>query len=313
MGKRSKKRCSAAGATAASKCCPSPASKNCSGDSGCDFIRVDYDTAEAATLPDEERMFLRRVSLQWPRADGKHRNKKAQDSIEAQLVERAVEILEKHHMVIIHNVLSEAEVAEVRKEYESLLDFSGDSAVGEKDATKRSGTRFYNCHCQVGPNCPWQGWKSGSEQSRSVLHRSNGPLRTWEKITRHFKFVHIARVEVVTSHKGCRNQGWHEDAAHGLTVIFPLAPVDLRKGPTQMDFSFPFNNLKEHSGKVGGKKRDMSAPKMARAAMPCGSVVLFNANMSHRGTANLTNSDRPILVLDCSLRCEHEAASIWDL
>ena len=47
--------------------------------------------------------------------------------------------------------------------------------------------------------------------------------------------------------------------------------------------------------------------------MPAGSVLLFNANASHRGTANLSAFDRPILVLDTSHQCEQEEASLWDL
>ena len=137
--------------------------------------------------------------------------------------------------------------------------------------------------------------------------------RVWEKIVNHFGFEHVARVEVVTSHAGCRNQGWHTDGERGLTVIFPLTPVGLRKGPTEMDFTIAFNSLHPNRGKVAGSKRDPAAPERARAAMPLGSVVLFNANMSHRGTANLTKGDRPVLVLDCSPKCAHEKESVWDL
>ena len=38
-------------------------------------------------------------------------------------------------------------------------------------------------------------------------------------------------------------------------------------------------------------------------ALPRGSLLLFNANVSHRGTANLSRGDRPVLVLDCSPPC----------
>ena len=36
-----------------------------------------------------------------------------------------------------------------------------------------------------------------------------------------------------------------------------------------------------------------------------------NANMSHRGTANLSGTDRPVLVLDCSAQCDQEERSLW--
>ena len=43
--------------------------------------------------------------------------------------------------------------------------------------------------------------------------------------------------------------------------------------------------------------------KVHCGAIPRGSVLLFNANVSHRGTANLSPTDRPVLVLDTSPRC----------
>ena len=134
-------------------------------------------------------------------------------------------------------------------------------------------------------------------------------LQVWERVALAFGFSHIARVEVVTSHTGCRAQGWHIDASHGLTVIFPLTGVDITKGPTQVDFVTPFNTL-DRSGKV--KHHDRLSPDYVHAAMPAGSVVMFNANCSHRGTANLSATDRPILVLDCSLPCESADCSVWD-
>jgi ectoine hydroxylase-related dioxygenase (phytanoyl-CoA dioxygenase family) len=124
-----------------------------------------------------------------------------------------------------------------------------------------------------------------------------------------FGFEHIARVEVVTSHRGCRHQGWHIDAMHGITVIFPLCDMTLQKGPTQLDFTTPFNALREGSGKV---KRRQDPLEQAYAAIPRGSVVLFNANVSHRGTANISTSDRPVLVLDCSLPCPAAPTDLWN-
>ena len=52
---------------------------------------------------------------------------------------------------------------------------------------------------------------------------------------------------------------------------------------------------------------------MAHAAINAGSVLIFNANCSHRGTANISNVDRPILVLDTSPPCDSEPVSQWDL
>ena len=132
------------------------------------------------------------------------------------------------------------------------------------------------------------------------------PPSAWRQIVAAFGFDHVARVEVVTGHAGCRHQGWHVDGVHGVTVIFALVDVDAAKGPTQLDFTVPFNALDPEQGKV---KRVAGAPASCRAAMPRGSVLLFNANLSHRGTANLSAADRPVLVLDCSPRSACVAAA----
>ena len=225
---------------------------------------------------------------------------------------RAVEILDRHNMVILHNVLRDEQLSCIYREYEALLDFSASSAIGEKDASKRSGTRVYNCRCQVGPACGFEGWREGAEETRAILHDNRRGPSVWEQVVRTFGFVHIARVEIVTSHAGCRYQGWHVDGSRGITTIFPLVDMDMPKGPTQMDFTIPFNGLRENMGKV--KKLDPACPGMCHAAMPAGGVLMFNANVSHRGTANLSSSDRPILVLDCSPVCDSLGpTSLWDL
>ena len=52
---------------------------------------------------------------------------------------------------------------------------------------------------------------------------------------------------------------------------------------------------------------------MAHAAINAGSVLIFNANCSHRGTANISSVERPILVLDTSPPCDSEPISQWVL
>jgi hypothetical protein len=167
---------------------------------------------------------------------------------------RAESILEEHNMVIVKNALSATEVATLLQEYASLHSREGtQQAIGEKDASKRSGTRMYNCECQQGPKCVFKDWKHGTSGSRAVLSpdscaqfsgtppsctaasssaraRTSASAGVWVDICRKFHLEHVARVEVVTSHVGCRAQDWHIDGAHGLTVIFPLAHVGIRQG-----------------------------------------------------------------------------------
>ena len=54
---------------------------------------------------------------------------------------------------------------------------------------------------------------------------------------------------------------------------------------------------------------------VVHACMSSGSVVLFNANVSHRGSANIGTNDRPILVLDTSLAqacLSTGAVDVWE-
>lgn len=242
---------------------------------------------------------------------------------ENEFVLKVAEALEQFHMCVLHDALSPDDVADIQNDYAALLDIKhGAHAIGEKDSSKRSGTRMWNCPCQLGPNCSFQGWRAGSENTRRALQRravcgtlpqhSKNKPPLWQAICNVFGFTHIARVEVVTSHVGCRNQDWHCDSAHGITVIFALVDIDLAKGPTEIEFITPFNSLgkESNSGKI--KHKHSSSPESVHAVLPKGSVLMFNANANHRGTANLSSSDRPILVLDTSPSCDHLEGTCWE-
>ena len=260
-------------------------------------------------LPRAELQKLEEVSITLP-TPGDAQSAKQRAAAEKQAIEQAQCILDEHNMCILYNALSESEIREIYSEYQDLLDFTSSSAVGEKDASKRSGTRFFNCACQVGPNCGFEGWRVGAEQSKRVLDlvvpHSGSKASVWRKVVSAMGLDHVARVEVVSSHPGCRHQDWHVDAPRGLTVIFALVDVDVSKGPTQMDFSIAHNAILADHPKV----KPRHDPPSCHAAMPAGSVLMFNANCSHRGTANLSRSERPILVLDCSPACEFDGASL---
>ena len=75
-------------------------------------------------------------------------------------VNQCISILENHDMIIIKNAFPEEAIDHFNANYKDLLDFN-QFAIGEKDATKRSGTRFYNCSCQLGPKCSFRDWKEG--------------------------------------------------------------------------------------------------------------------------------------------------------
>lgn len=237
---------------------------------------------------------------------------------EGQYIAKAAEALLQFHMCVLHDALLPDDLSAIEAEYAELLDTKhGAHAIGEKDSSKRSGTRMWNCPCQLGPNCSFQGWRGGSERTRQALQhggtRGLDGTPLWRAVCDVFGFSHIARVEVVTSHVGCRKQDWHCDSAHGLTVIFALVDIDLAKGPTEIEFTTPFNSL-GHAASAASAKikcRHSAAPESVHAVLPRGSVLLFNANANHRGTANLSSSDRPILVLDTSPACTHLEGTCW--
>ena len=74
---------------------------------------------------------------------------------EQEAIDQAQHTLEEHNMVILYNALSPEEIALIYQEYENLLDFSSNSDVGEKDASKRSGTGFFNCATVSGRTLLW--------------------------------------------------------------------------------------------------------------------------------------------------------------
>lgn len=262
----------------------------------------------ADALPLEEKRHLERCTLDYAATPLTHDD----------FVCKAVSILEQEHMLVIQNCWNDDEIHVLYDCYKTLhAQQAGQRAIGEKDASKRSGTRLYNCRCQLGPACDFYNWKDATERAQNCLNptittdvRQRPRKPVWKSITDAFHFHHIARVEVVTSHVGCRAQHWHIDGVHGLTVIVPLTNVGVRQGPTELDFAIPFVGLWEGDPKV--KSRNATT---VRAVMPQGSVLLFNANVSHRGSANIGASDRPILVLDCSLESTCLAAGgprdIW--
>lgn len=210
-------------------------------------------TNEALTLDPAERNYLQQCSFSLPLAGTPTQRAKVANTV----MQKALQALQTRHMCILHNALSSDELEVLMQEYRELLDFTGHPAIGETDAVKRSGTRLYNCACQKGN---WDGWRRGSGNSRRLVgvglspcggsKCETSPPTVWRQILRRLKFEHVVRVEVVTSHDGCRNQAWHIDGDHGLTVIFALASVGLRKGPTQLDLSIPFVSLQEDGPKV---------------------------------------------------------------
>jgi hypothetical protein len=139
------------------------------------------ETVEALSLTKPERDFHLKISINLPivRQVPKYTNSKQQAAPnfkklkveEEGLVDKAIETLKKHSACILHNALSSAEMDSMLEDYDNLLDTTGQKAIGEKDASKRSGTRFFNCACQLGPGCKFHDWRDGSEKVMEVINR----------------------------------------------------------------------------------------------------------------------------------------------
>jgi hypothetical protein len=94
-------------------------------------------------LPREEISFLtNHVAFSFePKMGGKQSGRK---EYEAAFVSAASDALVNFHMCILHNALTASDIEAIEEEYASLLDVRhGAHAIGEKDSSKRSGTRMW--------------------------------------------------------------------------------------------------------------------------------------------------------------------------
>jgi hypothetical protein len=97
-----------------------------------------------AALPAAERKFVSDcVSISVPPLNPHSYPGKDEKAAEQNAVDAAVEALGKYHMCILSNALSEQDLDIIQQDFDSMLDFAGDSAIGEKSASKRSATRMY--------------------------------------------------------------------------------------------------------------------------------------------------------------------------
>jgi hypothetical protein len=96
-----------------------------------------------ASLPEAERKFVAEcVSVAVPALDPTSYPTTKEKAAETAAIGEAVEALEKYHMCILDNALTPADLATIQDDFDSMLDFTGDSAIGEKQASKRSATRM---------------------------------------------------------------------------------------------------------------------------------------------------------------------------
>ena len=100
-----------------------------------------------AALPEKERIQLEACTLDYKTATSGGSGGSNDD---ADFCRRAIEILEQHQALVIHNCMDPEGLLILQETYERLhQQQAGQTAIGEKDASKRSGTRLYNCLCQL--------------------------------------------------------------------------------------------------------------------------------------------------------------------
>jgi len=101
---------------------------------------------------------------------------------------------------------------------------------------------------------------------------------------------------VAKSGGGGGDQRWHRDGdflfeddedgggfrpAHALTVFVPLVDLDATNGPTEF--------------RLGSHVRGASGGPEVAAAVSAGTALLFDYRVKHRGLANASRADRPVL------------------
>lgn len=117
---------------------------------------------------------------------------------------------------------------------------------------------------------------------------------------------HIVNVSLVVSAPGTSDQGWHADGphvsvtehlpCHVFNAFIPLVDVDMLNGPTAFRPESHYYTIdlqkKFMLAAIKKKLRPVQTPTLKR-----GSILLFDYRVLHRGTANLTDKHRPILVI----------------
>ena len=117
---------------------------------------------------------------------------------------------------------------------------------------------------------------------------------------------HIVNISLVVSAPGASDQGWHADGphvsisehlpCHVFNAFIPLVDVELENGPTAFRPESHYYTIdlqkKFMLAAIKKKLRPIETP-----TLKCGSVLLFDYRVLHRGTANLTDKYRPILVI----------------
>jgi len=107
---------------------------------------------------------------------------------------------------------------------------------------------------------------------------------------------------VVNNRRASGVQNWHRDGEalfdhvqlppHCVTVFVPLVDVTEANGPTEF---YPGSHERKREHYYAGTEEGACHLPTCAPCLVCGSALLFDYRLVHRGTANTTDTDRPML------------------
>ena len=122
---------------------------------------------------------------------------------------------------------------------------------------------------------------------------------------------YLCNMSIVNATPGSADQGWHADGGHlnlqaheechCFNVFVPLVDVDVALGPTELRPGSHYLTRNLAPMMLAAKARG----KLRKPVMPllrAGDALLFDYRILHRGRANISDVDRPILVMTFAKR-----------
>ena len=122
---------------------------------------------------------------------------------------------------------------------------------------------------------------------------------------------YMCNMSIVNATPGSADQGWHADGGHinlqaheechCFNVFLPLVDVDVALGPTELRPGSQYLTRNLAPMMLAAKARG----KLRKPVMPllrAGDALLFDYRILHRGRANTSDADRPILVMTFAKR-----------
>uniref|UniRef100_A0A7S1ZI27 Phytanoyl-CoA dioxygenase family protein n=1 Tax=Trieres chinensis TaxID=1514140 RepID=A0A7S1ZI27_TRICV len=222
--------------------------------------------------------------------------------------------LEMKGVTIIPDVFSDKQLDALRKDHDKIADIVADltqnhqpkKRVYEEDGKEVRSNYWvhepsgrYVLECGVGRHDTDIYFDRGEALRASYFHSNPCVV---DIVNRAMKGPKVARPGLVFSSSGSSDQYWHRD----VDKLFENDPDRVKLVSEMSDFYFtcliPLIDLTNANGTtefmLGTHRRPASSYASAKCAqfnVKCGSAVLFNGKINHRGKGNPSKSDRPVL------------------